>query len=293
MKRFAAITCCVLFSAALAGAVGPKAGGYLGYTAGGDVEQGTIAYGAFGGLGINDYVGVRVSVGMSGDEFDMTHDEASLEEMIARANDVLADIGQPLIALTDLPSGFSISADEELSLIDVELLLVGTYPVSENLKFYAAGGFGYYIADLDASATIRLGPDAEATGAPAWIRADADVSIDPTVGFLALVGVAFLPTPNVEIFAEYCYRFLTLDPSIDGATVSSEDGSIAGTVDAPQIADVDDMLAQAKDDLRVALEAAGADPAVADRMPSTIEDTMAFNDDYNQGMLRIGAAFLF
>ncbi|MBN1676407.1 MAG: outer membrane beta-barrel protein [Kiritimatiellae bacterium] len=154
--------------------------------------------------------------------------------------------------------GASAGAAPDGTATEIALSAIASLPVMDGVKLYAGGGVGYYILDADISGTVDL-------GGTFWgisqVDVDADLDMENSIGFHVLFGAAYRLMEQLELFAEFRYAMLTLEGSLESVSV---DAGVWGGMSFDQDA----------------LQAMG------------ITD-LSTEEDYAQGMLRVGANLLF
>ena len=171
--------------------------GSIGYTAGGDIEDSSLA------------PGIQVV-------YEIESEKRNMGYFFEFGGGMFTDQkrwSDPGVNWRLHGQGFAtyLAGDLELDVAFLNLA-AGIYgSPAPRTRLYALGGFGYYM--LDASAEI------EALGSYPWTMdfvANMDVDIDNTFGFLLGAGVAYELAERWEAFVDYRFTMLTMEGEVSG-----------------------------------------------------------------------------
>ncbi len=145
-------------------------------------------------------IGVHVAYSAGGDVEDEQHGFGGQLEFALGPN----------LFIELAASGFSDEWAEEGLELEADIVTFGLSailraPIADTVQVYGLGGINYNSIDVDVNF------DRAALGLPAGVDARADVDIDDELGFHLGAGINVELSPNVEIFAEYRYTFLSVD----------------------------------------------------------------------------------
>jgi opacity protein-like surface antigen len=166
MQKLLVIVACFLMAACVSQA-GFKAGPFVGYTMGGDVEDPGAAFGGQVVYAFNNYFSVELALYRFSDKPKYTESDG----------------------------GYSYTTEVDMDVTPLTLMLRGSLPVADKLSVYGAVGGGYFMIDADSS-TRHL---------PAGTSYDYDV--DNGEGAIVAAGAEYEVVKNIELFAEFRYSF--------------------------------------------------------------------------------------
>lgn len=145
-------------------------------------------------------IGVHVAYSAGGDVEDEQHGFGGQLEFGLGPN-LFIELSASSFSDEWAEEGLKLEAD----IVTFGLSAILRAPIADTVQVYGLGGINYNSIDMDASF------DRAALGLPAGVDARADIDVDDELGFHLGAGINVEVTPNVELFAEYRYTFLSVD----------------------------------------------------------------------------------
>jgi outer membrane protein W len=173
-------------------------GGFVAFPSGGDLEEENVTGGGQITYHFTRHLAVEFSVLQIKDEID---------------------------AAASVP-GLETSGSLELDMVALALTARVHLPVGRRVVFYAGGGFGYYVFDVDKDAR------ADATGSffNQGAEADFDLDVDNEWGYHVMAGGQVMILPNVALFADVRRTYLDAEFAFE-ATATSVQGRELARID--------------------------------------------------------------